>query len=244
MPPSPTRTTLNALDLEVGMGVLSSPQGSYWCDSSQDGITAKAGGGQTNATLITTQNSRVTTVAAAGDSIKLPPAVPGLDLIIINHGVNPMQVFGSGTDTIDDVATATGVQQMQDSTTLYFCLTAGLWYTEGLAGGYARAVAGAFQTVSSGAVTASTTHTQAGATPILQMQVGVTVGNAADSVLLPPAKAGMEVTLANLSATLAMQVYASGSDTIGGTAGSTGVSQAATTLTIYYCFTTGAWLTK
>jgi DNA-binding transcriptional LysR family regulator len=36
----------------------------------------------------------------------------------------------NGTDTIDDVATATGVPQMPDSTTLYYCVTAGMWYTE------------------------------------------------------------------------------------------------------------------
>ena len=58
----------------------------------------------------------------------LPPAVvnqgvtnqAGLTVLVINHGANPMQVFGSGTDTINDVAAATGVSQMQGSMTGVF----------------------------------------------------------------------------------------------------------------------------
>jgi hypothetical protein len=37
---------------------------------------------------------------------------------------------------------------MPDSTTLYYCMTQGQWYTEGLASGYVRGGVGAFQTLS------------------------------------------------------------------------------------------------
>src|SRR5712664_233202 len=77
-------------------------------ESAQDNIVARAGGGQALATQLITQTCRITTVATSGDSIKLPPSQPGLEVLIINHGANPMQVFGSGADTIDDIASATG----------------------------------------------------------------------------------------------------------------------------------------
>lgn len=132
-------------------------------ESITDNITAKAGGGQTSATALTTEINRITTVATIGDSVKLPSTTqvpssgpgyvagavvpgPGATIFIINHGANACQVFGSGTDTINDVATATGVQQMANSMVLYTCTTSGKWYSEGLATGYAGA--GALQTFS------------------------------------------------------------------------------------------------
>jgi hypothetical protein len=100
------------------------------------GVRGHAGGGQGSGTLLTGNINRVTTVATAGDSVLLPPSAPGLDVIVINKGANPMQVFGSGTDTIDDIATATGVSQMANSFVLYACTFAGKWYSEGLASGF------------------------------------------------------------------------------------------------------------
>jgi hypothetical protein len=218
--------------------------GLFWLDSVTDSVTATASGTQSTSFQITTQCTRVTTVVTAGDGVKLPPAVPGNDLILINHGSNAMSVYASGSDMIDDVAGSTGVQQMQNSYVLYVCTTAARWYSNGLASGFATGVAGAFQTYSSQAVTASTTHSQGGAAAITAMQAGVTVNNASDAIVLPPSRVGMELSIVNLSATLAMQVYANGSDTINGTAGSTGVSQAAAAVTLYFCFQAGKWVTK
>ena len=102
-----TATTLSAFQLEQGMGWT----GSFFSESFQDNITANPGGGQAGAFQLTRQNNRVTAVATAGDSIMLPPALPGLEVIVVNHGANSMQVFGNGRDTVDDVPTATGVPQ-------------------------------------------------------------------------------------------------------------------------------------
>lgn len=96
----------------------------------------------------------------------------------------------------------------------------------------------------SATIVASTTHTQVGATAIATTMVAVTTANAADAVKLPAAVVGAQFTVANLSASNALQVYASGSDTINGTAGSTGVSQAASAVTIYACFQATKWLSK
>lgn len=96
------------------------------------GITAAAGGGQTNATALTSNLNVVSTVATAADSVKLPLAVAGLSVTVVNAtAATSMQVFGSGTDTINDVATATGVAQAGAKSATYYCATsapAGKWY--------------------------------------------------------------------------------------------------------------------
>jgi hypothetical protein len=212
-------------------------------ESSQDGIVA-TGSTQANALQLGTIEMNRLTSVSAGTGVKLPPAVPGASLIIVNHGSNPVQVYGQPGDTINDVATATGVSQMQNSWVFYGCFSFGAWYSESLAQGFPGGLGGGFSTFATSVITASGTHTQGGATPITTMNVGVNVGGAADSVLLPTAVVGLEVTIVNLSGTNAMQVYASGSDTINGTAGSTGVSQALNAVTIYFCFQAGKWVTK
>lgn len=95
--------------------------------SALDGLTAHSGGGQTSALPLTAAISRVTTVAAAGDSVLLPPSQVGLQVWVINASANPMQVFGAGTDTINSVATATGVSQSAGAIATYYCTTLGNW---------------------------------------------------------------------------------------------------------------------
>lgn len=89
--------------------------------SATDGITAVASGGQTNATLLTSTYNNVTVVATAADSVKLPLGAAGMSVYIRNSAANSLQVFGSGTDTINAVATATGVAQATTVSALYFC---------------------------------------------------------------------------------------------------------------------------
>lgn len=90
------------------------------------GVTAFAGGGQASATAITTTVASVDTVASAADSVKLPaPTRVGQIHILINTSANSMQVFGSGTDTINAVATGTGVAQAAGKTAQYVATTIG-----------------------------------------------------------------------------------------------------------------------
>ncbi len=90
-------------------------------------ITAKAGGVQATATLLksTTAYHHVTVCATAADAVALPPARVGELHIVKNSGAASMQVFGSGIDTVDSVATATGVAQAAGDTVMYYCLTDG-----------------------------------------------------------------------------------------------------------------------
>src|SRR5258706_8332559 len=113
-------------------------------ESFADGVVAFAGGGQAGATPITTEIARITVVANTGDSILLPLAAPGLTLMVVNHGGKPMQTFGTGGDTIDDQAAATGVSQMVNSVVIYVCTMPGKWYANGLGTGFA----GSFETMS------------------------------------------------------------------------------------------------
>lgn len=108
------------------------------------GITALAGGGQSGATLLAFGSSggsgqcgafRVDTVATAADSVRLPPtdgspfSVPvGTEIAVVNNGANSMQVFGSGTDTINGVATGTGVAQAAGKSAIYKLYAAGAWF--------------------------------------------------------------------------------------------------------------------
>lgn len=96
--------------------------------SSQNAVTAHAGGGQTNALPTTAQITNISVVATTADSVKLPPALPGMSRTLINSATNSMQVFGTGADTINAVATATGVAQAGGVTTTYFCPVAGQWF--------------------------------------------------------------------------------------------------------------------
>lgn len=93
------------------------------------GISAFATGGQTSATALTAALNRVSTVATAADSVRLPTAVTGLRVVLINQGAAFMRVFGAGTDTINGIATATGVSQAIGSIVEYFCTVAGNWET-------------------------------------------------------------------------------------------------------------------
>lgn len=89
--------------------------------SVQNNITAQADGTKANATQITGAKARVTVSAGAADSVKLPPGYPGLEITIMNSGASSIQVFGSGNDTINDVATGTGVTQNNGVSAVYTC---------------------------------------------------------------------------------------------------------------------------
>lgn len=103
--------------------------GTQFVTSAATSITAAAGGGQSGATALTKGINHVTTVATAADSVKLPASAAGLVVHVINGAAsNSMQVFGAGTDTINDVATATGVAQAAGKAATYVCPVAGKWY--------------------------------------------------------------------------------------------------------------------
>jgi hypothetical protein len=86
-------------------------------------------------------------------------------------------------------------------------------------------------------LTASTTHSIAGATPIpATYSRFTTVANAGDAAKLPAGFRGMSIGVVNAGANN-MQVYAfQAGDTINGIVGSTGVSQMTGSMVFYTCF--------
>lgn len=90
--------------------------------SVEDGITATAGGTKALAYQLFATFNRVSVAANAGDSVMLPktPFI-GKVVQVINDGAQNIDVYGNGTDTIDGVATATGVVLSAASRSFYTC---------------------------------------------------------------------------------------------------------------------------
>lgn len=206
--------------------------------SAADSLTARAGGGQGSALALTANFNRVTTVATAADSVALPASSAGNEVIVINSGANPMQVFGAGTDTIDGVATATGVSQMQNSAVLYIAVAAGAWFTVGLGDGYS----GSFPTQSAvNALTAFAGGGQGSATALTATINRVTtVATIGDSVKLPTSAVGMVVVASNAGAN-AMDVFPATGDAINSLAANIALRINAGTTVSFWCSVAGAW---
>jgi hypothetical protein len=193
--------------------------------------------------------SRITTAVATTapyDSVALPASQSGLELVIVNHSINPIQVFGNNAEAalIDDVATGTGVTQMGNSTVLYFCISAGNWYTEGLSSGFVRGYS--LQTFSAATLAANATGTQASGTAIASMLANVTAAGASYSVTLPPSAVGMEITIHNVS-TQTILVFpnagGTGTEAINSIAANGSISMATNTSTVFTCSVAGQWYT-
>lgn len=218
--------------------------GDYLLESALDNIIATPGGGQASAYRLTTQTARVVTVATAGDSIMLPPSAAGLEVLLINHGNNPMQVFGTGTDQVDDVAFNIGAAQMQNSFVLYSCASAGNWYTEGLATGFQRGTN--LQTFSSAQIAANAAGTQVAGTAITTMLVNMTAAGPSYSVTLPVSAPGLEISVNNISAQTVLvfpSAAGTGTETINALAANAAISMPTNTSTVFTCNTTGQWYT-
>lgn len=96
-------------------------------DNIATGLTAHVGGGQGSALALTKLVNVVSTVGSAADSVALPaPTTVGQVVIVVNGAAaNSMQVFGAGTDTINGVATGTGVAQAAGKTGIFIAATTG-----------------------------------------------------------------------------------------------------------------------
>lgn len=99
-------------------------------NSAQDAITAFAGGGQASARLLTRTINRITTVATAADSVKLPVAVPGMQVTVINAAAaNAMNVFPATGGFINALAVNTALSVAANKAIVFVCPVAGRWHT-------------------------------------------------------------------------------------------------------------------
>lgn len=214
-------------------------------ESSTDGIVAGTTQSQAGATVLAAELNKISTVATAGNSVRLPPSFSGASIFVENAGANPLQMYGSANDTINGVAGATGVSQMPNSVAIYTCYTAGAWFVANLGTGYF----GSLETTSvQTGLTAKAGGGQSGATAITAMNAQFsTVTTAADSAVLPsatglPVGAMLTISVINNGANT-MAVFAPNGSTMNGTLnGSASVTNSVPL--IFYAISPTAWVSK
>lgn len=220
----------------------------FWCDdvgnqalvglqylSAADSVTA-SGTNQATAFQLTSEISRI---ASGTGGIILPPSYPGLDVYVINTSGAAVQVYGNASDTIDGNSATVGVSQMNGSMTLYAATAPGAYYSNGIGTGYA----GQFPTLSyTNAITAKAGGGQSASTPLTTVLNRVTtVATAADSVTLPVAVPGMQITVANAAATNSMNVFPNTGDAINALAANAAFAVAAGKTATFYTTAAGFW---
>jgi hypothetical protein len=98
--------------------------------STQEGLTAKAGGGQAGATPITSMCARFTTVATTLDSAILPTATPGLEITIINAAAaNTLNVYPDVGSTMNIAVANTPLPIPAGKTAIFFTTAQGSWHS-------------------------------------------------------------------------------------------------------------------
>jgi hypothetical protein len=110
----------SAIEIDPASGIAAFP--------AADGLTATAGGGAAAALALSNAVNRFTTVASAGDSAALPAASPGRICVVINSGAAALQIFGSGTDTINNAPVASGWTLASGRTAIFACGSSGKWH--------------------------------------------------------------------------------------------------------------------
>lgn len=92
------------------------------------GIVAYAGGGQANATQLATVINRVTVVATASDSVRLPASAGGLQITVANAAANAMAVFPYLADAVNGAAASAVYTVAAGKTATFYCAVAGQWH--------------------------------------------------------------------------------------------------------------------
>lgn len=124
-----------AEQLNAAAGALKGAGGAVYA-SSQTGITAGATRTQAGAYALSTQYSRVDTSTAhsattlLGDGVALPlsTALAGSLFVLHNNTSNYIQVYGSGSDTVNGIAGSTGFAQLPNTLEVYQCASANKWH--------------------------------------------------------------------------------------------------------------------
>jgi hypothetical protein len=232
-----------------------SAQQSYYNLTSVDagplGTGATVTGAQTtalNGYQLQAANTYFSTVAAGSACVlpqtSRPTPLSGLILFVANVGANPLNCFVHPNDpggSINLLPSATPVILGANSITPFQCFAPGIWLADSIGTGFA----GSLETVISQGNVAAAGNSQGTATPITQGMVNITSGGASPAgATLPVAKPGLQISVGVNNGANNAQIYGNGSDTIGSTAGSVGVTQSANSITIYMCFVAGAWIIK
>lgn len=96
----------------------------------QTGLTAHAGGGQTNGTLLNPGFNQFSTVTTAADSATLPTNVLGNTVVVTNNGASSMNVFPALGDSINALSANTALAVAAGATTVFYGTSATTWYSK------------------------------------------------------------------------------------------------------------------
>lgn len=96
--------------------------------TSSQNVTATPAGTQATSVLLNAAQVNITAVATANDGVKLPPALVGMEVSIVNSdAADAAQIFASGSDTINATAGATGVSLAAGAAIILRCIKDGNW---------------------------------------------------------------------------------------------------------------------
>lgn len=118
-----------AVTIPGSLTVTGNMSAAFTIGSSADGITAHSGGGSGSATQLTASLNRVSTTAADHDSVKLPGAIGGMEIAVDNDGAKVLDIYPSGSDTIEDGAGPISILSGADISIV--CPVSGKWYLQG-----------------------------------------------------------------------------------------------------------------
>jgi hypothetical protein len=116
-----TVTEVTATGAEVN-GLTASSAGGM-----NTGVTAFATGGQGSATALSLGMNNVTTVATAGDSVKLPTAATGNVVRVKNSGATALDIFPNTSDSIDALAANLAVSLDPGGTAQFHAISVTVW---------------------------------------------------------------------------------------------------------------------
>lgn len=104
--------------------------GTFLSGSASDAVSS-AGSGQSDATALTAQVNRISTVSATTTGVKLPPiatvGVGGMVMVQNNDSANSCHVYSAASETIDTAAGSTGVILSHAKSSIFFAVTAAKW---------------------------------------------------------------------------------------------------------------------
>lgn len=241
--------------VDAGMGFA----GQLPTELPQDAITAHAGGGQANATVLAADINGVGVVASANDSLQLPPSAAGLSLVV---AVSPLVANqcalysnwngGAPADTIDGLAASAALTLMPGSVTIFVCTASGAWRSNGAGQGfYGSLLTGwsvnALTATGTNQATALALPAQTNRFGTVAAGTGCTLSpttTAAGAPYALPANASVTQTIYNAGAN-ALLVYpaAGGTETINALAANAGFSLPAGKYLQCTAFAPGVWHT-
>ena len=213
-------------------------------ETALSGIAAGTTRTQAGATPLLQEVNRIDTSTAPaagtilGDGVLLMPSVSGLDVTVINNTANIITVYPNGTDSLNGQGAGVGLPIPPNCVEQFECPIAGSWYYDAGVG-----FAGALPTQLAIDGIVATGSNQAGAAALPADFNRLTAVTAGQGVVLPVAKAGVDVFVLNHGGAT-VTVYGNGSDTVDDVAGPTGVVQMNRSVVLFTCYTNGAWYTE